>query len=101
MSLGNDCGPQPEDPVEAALWRFVKISNWGALHPLDDNRFYEFIVLAVQDGRSWQREDVEETLRKYGLPKSLIKSLGERFWAGRCALVKRERMQSGHEEPVY
>jgi hypothetical protein len=36
MSFGNNCGPKPEDPVEAALWYFASGSNWSNLHQEDD-----------------------------------------------------------------
>jgi hypothetical protein len=99
--MKNNCGPEPHDLVERALWCFANIANWGHLHPADDNRFYEFVVLALQDEKVWQREDVEGKLREYKLPERHIKSLGERFWAARCALVKRERMQSDNHDIVY
>jgi hypothetical protein len=101
MSFGNDCGTKPVDPVEAALWFFANTSNWTAFHPEDDNKFYEFVVAAFQDKRKWQREDVEELLRKFGLPERLIKPLGERYWAGRCALVKKSNIDVGNDDTVF
>lgn len=101
MARTHDCGTKPDDPVEAALWTFATLANWTALHPEDDNRFYEFIVLAVQNKSQWQPGDVGDWLLERGLPKRLADSLAERFWIGRCALVKRERMHSGNDEVVY
>jgi hypothetical protein len=102
MSFGHDCGPEPPEPTEKALWRFASLSNWGNLHPNDDDRFYEFIVIAVRNGTSWKREDVEDHLRKFGMPESpIIQQLGKRYWSGTCALVKKQRMEFGDREPVY
>jgi hypothetical protein len=101
MSFGNDCGPKPSDPVEATLWAFATFSNWNGFHPEDDNRFYEFVVVAMQNESAWDREAVEDRLREYGLPERHIEPLGVKYWAGRCALVKEKKMKTGDIDPVW
>lgn len=80
MSFGHDLGPKPENPVEAALWTFASLSNWGNLHPEDDRRFDEFISVAIKNDSQWQASDVENRLLKYGMPKELAHQQGQRFW---------------------
>jgi hypothetical protein len=80
MGFGHDLGPKPNDAVEAALWTFATLSNWGNLHPEDDRRFMEFIGVAAAEKSQWKASDVENRLLGYGLPKELAQKLGQRFW---------------------
>ena len=66
-------GPEPDDPTEKALWRFASLSNWGNLHPNDDDRFYEFIVVAVRNRMTWKRDDVEDLLTAVTSPRILVR----------------------------
>lgn len=91
----------PSDPVEKALWVFAHHANWGALHPLDDDRFYGFVVVAHKTQSPWTADDVREKLEGYGMPQKLSESLANRFWYGVCALLKSDRMEGGDDRPVY
>jgi hypothetical protein len=65
MGFGNDFGPKPSDPVEAALWAFAAFSNWNGFHPEDENRFYEFIVVAMQTKMCFPGEPFESAYKKW------------------------------------
>lgn len=101
MPRGHDCGPKPVDPTELALWQFASLANWGNLHPEDDNRFYEFVVTSVESGGEWDSDAVQGKLRSYGLPEDLVGLLSNRYWAGRCALIKKQKMETGDNETVF
>jgi hypothetical protein len=92
---------EPTDPVEAALWRFAGAANKGNLHQTDDDRFYEFIVVASENKNKWKPEQVRNQLRILGMPEACLDILAERYRVGRCALLKKDRMDSGNGEPVY
>jgi hypothetical protein len=91
--MKNNCGPQPDDPVELALWYFANLANWGNLHPLDDDRFYAFVVTAYEHGNRWKEENVERHLVAYGMREELIKKLLQRFEIGIGVLHKRKMME--------
>lgn len=101
MAPAHDCGPKPEEPVEAALWTFASLANWGSPHPPDDDLFYKFVVVAHENKSQWAASDVRAQLEQYGLPRALARLFSERFWGGMCALSKRERMNRSDDSPVY
>jgi hypothetical protein len=79
VALGHKSGEQPTDPVESALWFFANFSNWGMLHPLDEQKFEDFIGTAIVHGSQWQASDVESRLLRHGMPKALVQKLAHRF----------------------
>ena len=89
--------PKPESPVEAALWTFASIANWGNLHPEDDRRFRNFITLAIATKSGWQASDVEDRLVNYGLPKELAHKLGQRYWDRAKPKNRKETQASSRE----
>jgi hypothetical protein len=92
---------EPSNPVKAALWRFAGAANKGNLHQTDDDRFYEFIVVASQSDSDWKPEQVKNKLRILGMPESCLDALTEKYRVGRCILLRKDRMESGNGEPVY
>jgi hypothetical protein len=43
---------------------------------------------------------VEGLLKRFGLREDVVEKRGRDFWIGRCALKKRENMESGSDETV-
>jgi hypothetical protein len=84
-------GPKPDDLVEQCLWRFAGLAGPNASHPLDWQRFYEFVVLAHSRRKGWDYVDVQGRLRRYGFEERVGRELAEAYWHGRCALYVRAR----------
>ena len=100
--MGLDIGPMPDDPTEAALWRFVHSLNRSLPHVLDTDRFYEFIVVAHRRDCSWKEDKIQKLLTgRYRLSKRLAKEYARIYWVGRCTLLKQERIRSGDSGAVY
>ncbi len=71
----------PSDPVEMALFRYVRLRHGdNATHPLDWDRFYRFVVVAHAHRRGWDADDVEARMVRYGLPKAKAEEMGEVYW---------------------
>ena len=100
--MQNDIGPRPADSVEAALWDFTHALNPAPpYHPLDVDRFYEFIVIAHRQGSSWNGRDVESRLLDYRAPNEAAREFAKRYEIGRNVLLKQQRMENGDVRAAY
>lgn len=85
----------PSDPVEYALFRYVRLRHGNnASHPFDWDRFYRFVVLAHARRKGWDAYDVKGRMVRYGLPAGKATEMAEVYWHCRCAM----RVRSGSTE---
>jgi hypothetical protein len=75
-----------EGTVEHSLWRFALLANKSSVHPLDWNRFYQFIVYAHQRRIGWDASDVAQKLKAFGFSEPKAQYMAEAYWHARCAL---------------
>ena len=77
----------PSDPVELALFRYVRLGHGGdASHPLDWDRFYRFVVLAHVRNKGWDAYDVKARMLRYGFAEGKATEMAETYWHCRCAM---------------
>jgi len=82
----------PSDPVEFALFRYVKLRHGdNAASPFGWNRFYRFAVLAHARRKGWDACDVKARMLRYGLPEKKAEEMAEVYWHCRCALRLKSR----------
>jgi hypothetical protein len=82
----------PSDPVEYALFRYVRLRHGdNASHPFDWDRFYSFVVLANARRKGWDAYDVKARMVRFGLPEGKASEMAEIYWHCRCALWVRSR----------
>jgi len=80
----------PSDPVELALFRYVKARHGDvAASPFDWDRFYRFVVLAHIRRKGRDAYDVMGRMKHYGLPEKKAREMAEVYWHCRCALSVR------------
>ena len=82
----------PSDPVEFALFRYVRLRHGDhAAHPFDWDRFYRFVVLAHTRRKGWDAYDVKARMVRYGLPEGKATEMAEIYWHCRCAMRVKSR----------
>ena len=82
----------PSDPVELALFRYVKVRHGeAAASSFDWDRFYRFVVLAHTFRKGWDAYDVKARMLRYGLPEDKAEEMSQVYWHCRCALRVRSK----------
>ena len=82
----------PSDPVELALFRYIKAGHGDrAASVFDWDRFYRFVVLAHTFRKGWDAYDVKGRMLRYGLPEARAEEMSQLYWHCRCALRVRSR----------
>lgn len=79
--------PQPAGVAARALWKYAGIARMGGgEHPLDWQRFYQFVKTAHSVRLGWDAGEVSQRLQNYGIPKKRARYLAEVYWHARCVL---------------
>ncbi|WP_126156169.1 hypothetical protein [Paracoccus haematequi] len=55
---------QPSTDLQKAWDRFKGSANWQILHPLDVDRFYQFVWMAYQEGHSLGDLPMEQFIKR-------------------------------------
>jgi hypothetical protein len=82
--------------ADHALQSFANAANWTTLHQKDLDRFYDFVVIAHEEGR-WSAEHVQEYLSGYVVNFPLIKRLVNEFEIGTRVLARQKALRAEAE----
>ena len=77
--------PKPAGVGARALWRYAGIARMGdGAHPLDWQRFYQFVKTAHTVRLGWDAGEVSRRLQDYGIQRERARYLADIYWHARC-----------------
>jgi len=63
-------------------------------HPLDWNRFYQFVILAHRYRKRWSSHKVQAILEQHGMPTEKAQKFAAAYWHGRCVLYSQKHFST-------
>jgi hypothetical protein len=90
-----DVSPRFSPEMELSLKAFLTHANYSGLHPLDWDRFYQFIIHAHTGNLRMVGYEVKQLLLQEGFPENVAYGASEAYDHGRGVLKEFARMHSG------
>lgn len=82
--------PKLSEEARAAWDAFADNANWTSLHPLDWQRFYDFVIVVHRRRESVSRDKVVELLKARGIPAEEWQLLQAHYWTALEVLERYE-----------
>ena len=76
--------PVDQFEVERLLKCFARLGAHD--HPLDWERFYQFVASSHRHAISWDADEVQARLEGHGMPVETAKEFAEIYWHARCVM---------------